>query len=71
MKLDLKSFPLGLQIPQTRYCIFYEPVNCTNLITCSAKLSLNAAKSGKMRFVIMKLGLCLQFNSILYFSEVS
>jgi len=46
MKLDLNIFPLGLQIPQISYCIFKKPVICTNLITCSATLSLAAAERG-------------------------
>jgi len=44
MKLNLNFFPLGLQIPQISYCIFEKTVICTNLITCSAKLSLHAAR---------------------------
>jgi len=40
-------FPLGLQIQQRSYCIFKKPVICTNLITCSAKLSLPAADRGQ------------------------
>jgi len=47
MKLNLNFFPLGLQIPQISYCIFKKPVICTNLITCSAKLSLHAAERGQ------------------------
>jgi len=47
MKLNLNFFPLGLQIPQINYCIFENPVICTNLITCSAKLSLHAAERGQ------------------------
>ena len=43
MKLNLNCFPLGLQIPQISYCIFAKPVIYTNLITCSAKISLHAA----------------------------
>jgi len=46
MKLNLNFFPLRLQIPQIRCCIFKKPVICTNLITCSAKLSLHAAERG-------------------------
>jgi len=42
VKLNLNFFPLGVQIPQISYCIFKKPVICTNLITCSAKLSLHA-----------------------------
>ena len=30
MKLNLNFFRLGLQIPQTSYCIFKKPVICTN-----------------------------------------
>jgi len=30
MKLTLNFFPLGLQIPKIRYCIFKKPVICTN-----------------------------------------
>ena len=44
MKLNSIFFQLGLQIPQIRYYIFKKPVICTNLITCSAKLSLPAAE---------------------------
>jgi len=47
MKLSLNFFPLGLQIPQISYCIFKNPVICTNLITCSAKISLHAAERGQ------------------------
>jgi len=47
IKLNLNFFPLGLQIPQMSYCIFEKPVICTNLITCSAKLSLHAAERGQ------------------------
>jgi len=47
MKLDLNFFLLGLQIPQISYCIFKKPVICTNLITCSTKLSLHAAERGQ------------------------
>jgi len=47
MKLNLNFFPLGLQIPQISDCIFKKPVICTNLITCSAKLSLPAAERGQ------------------------
>jgi len=44
MKLDFNFFPLGLQIPQRSHCIFKKRVICRNLISCSAKLSLHAAK---------------------------
>jgi len=44
MKLNLNFFPLGLQIPQISYCIFKKSVIYTNLLTCSAKLSLHAAE---------------------------
>jgi len=44
MKLNLNFFPLELQSPQIRYYIFKKPVICTNLVTCSAKLSLPAAE---------------------------
>jgi len=47
MKLNLTFFPLGLQIPQMSYCIFRKSVICTNLITCSAKISLHAAERGQ------------------------
>jgi len=47
MKLNLNFFPLGLQIPQISYCIFEKPVICTNLIACSAKLSVHAAERGQ------------------------
>ena len=47
MKLNLKYFPLALQIPQISYCIFEKPVIYTNLITCSDKLSLHAAERGQ------------------------
>jgi len=47
MKLNFNIFPLVLQIPQTSYCIFEKPVICTNLITCSTKLSLHAAERGQ------------------------
>jgi len=47
MNLKLNFFPLGLQIPQTSYCIFEKPVIYTNLIACSAKLSLHAAERGQ------------------------
>jgi len=40
-------FPLGPQISQISYCIIKKPVICTNLITCSAKLSLRAAEHGQ------------------------
>jgi len=46
-KLNLNFFPIGLQIPQISYCIFKKPVICTNLITCSAKLSLHAVARGQ------------------------
>jgi len=47
-KLNLNFFPLRLQIPQfTGYYIFQKPVICTNLITCSAKLSLHASERGQ------------------------
>jgi len=48
MKANLNFFPLGIQIPQISYCIFMKPVICTNLITCSAKLSLPAAERGQL-----------------------
>jgi len=35
MNLNLNFFPLRLQIPQIRYCIFKRLVICTNLITCT------------------------------------
>jgi len=44
LKLNLKFFPLGLQIPERSYCIFKKRVICKNVITCSAKLSLPAAE---------------------------
>jgi len=47
MKLNLNFFPLGLQTSQISHCIFGKPVICTNLITCSAKLSLHAAERGQ------------------------
>jgi len=47
MNLNLNFFPLGLQIPQISYCIFEKPVIYSNLITCSAKLSLHAAERGQ------------------------
>jgi len=47
MKLNLNFYPLGLQIAQISHCIFNKPVICTNLITCSAKLSLVAAEHGQ------------------------
>jgi len=47
MKLNLNFFPLGLHILQISYCIFKKPVICTNLITCSAKLSLHSAERGQ------------------------
>jgi len=47
LKQNLNFFPLGLQIPQASYCIFWKPVICTNLTTCSAKLSLHAAERGQ------------------------
>jgi len=47
MNLILNFFPLGLQIPQISYCIFEKPVIYTNLITCSAKLSLHEAERGQ------------------------
>jgi len=47
MKLNLNFFPVGLEIPQITYCIFENPVICTNLITCSGKLSLHAAERGQ------------------------
>ena len=47
MKLNLNFFPSGLQIPQTSYCIFKNPVICTNLITCSTKLPVHAAEGGQ------------------------
>jgi len=47
MKLNLNFFPLGIQIPKIRYCIFKKSVICTNLITCSTKLSLHAAERGQ------------------------
>jgi len=48
LELSLNFFPLGFQIPQISYCIFKKPVICTNLITCSAKLSLHAAECGQL-----------------------
>jgi len=47
MILNLNIFPPGLQIPQISYCIFKKPVICTNLIACSATLSLAAAECGQ------------------------
>jgi len=48
MKLILNFCPLlGVQIPQTSYCIFNNSVICIKLITCSAKLSLHAAERGQ------------------------
>jgi len=47
IKLNLNFFPLGFKIPQISYCVFKKPVNCTNLITCSAKLSLPAVERGQ------------------------
>ena len=47
MKLNLNFFPSGLQIPQISYCIFKKTVICTNLITCSAMLSLQAVERGQ------------------------
>ena len=47
MNLNLNFFPLGLQIPQISYCIFEKPVIYSNLLTCSAKLSLHAAERGQ------------------------
>ena len=47
MKLNLNFCPLGLQIPQTNYCIFKKPMICTNLITFNAKLSSHAAERGQ------------------------
>jgi len=45
MKLILNFFSLlGVQIPQTCYCIFKKSVIWIKLITCSAKLSLHAAE---------------------------
>jgi len=70
MKLDLNFFPLGIQIPQTSYCIFWKPVICTNVITCSAKLSLQLSVVYKFCNIVV-IRLCLQFNSILYFNKVS
>jgi len=46
VKLHLNFFPSGLRIPQISYCIF-KPVICTNLMTCSAKLSFHAAERGQ------------------------
>jgi len=47
MKLTLNFFPLGFQILQRSYCIFKKPLTCTNLITCSAKLSFPATERGQ------------------------
>ena len=47
MKRNLNFCPLGLQIPQTNYCIFKKPTICKNLITCNAKTSLHAAERGQ------------------------
>ena len=47
MKLNLNFFSLGLQLQQISYCIFKNPVICTNSITCSAKPSLPAAERGQ------------------------
>jgi len=45
MKLILNFFLLlGVRIPQISYCIFKKSMICIKLITCSAKLSLQAAE---------------------------
>ena len=45
MKLILNFFLfLGVQIPQTSFCIFKKSVICIKLITCGDKLSLHAAE---------------------------
>jgi len=71
MKLNLNFFPSWLQIPQISFCIFWKPVICTNLITCSVKLSLHCSWACSIIFVILGLRLCLQFNSISYFNDVT